>query len=314
MLGGAARERVRVYNTCAGYRASDWSIGGPPDGPYEDHAATFERPEELAESLLAEGYRAMKIWPFETGEGGRWYVERDDLERGLEPLRRIRRAVGDRIDVLLDCGRWSLPLARRIARAAEEYEPLWLEDPLSPEEPAAWRELAAATRTPLAGSEELGGRQAFRALLESGVQIALFDPGWVGGLTEARSVAALAEAYQRPFCPHDCTGPVALWAGLHLCIHARNAMMQEVVRAYLAGAYGQILTALPRDRGRLRLRPDRAGARRGPAAGLPAPAGRAQAALGRLRPARPASLTAAPRPPDRPADLDQSAGRSRRFD
>ena len=246
LLGGAARERIRVYNTCAGYRPSDWSVGGPPDGPYEDHLATFERPEELVESLLAEGYSAMKIWPFESGEGGRWYVLPDDLERGLEPLRRIRRAVGDRIDVLLDCGRWSLPLARRIARAAEEYAPLWLEDPLSPEEPAAWRELAAATQVPLAGSEELGGRQAFRALLESGVQVALFDPGWVGGISEARNVAALAEAYQRPFCPHDCTGPVALWAGLHLCIHARNAMMQEVVRAYLAGAYGQIVTALPR--------------------------------------------------------------------
>ena len=99
---------------------------------------------------------------------------------------------------------------------------------------------------PLAGSEELGGRHAFRGLLENGVQVALFDPGWVGGITEARHVAALAEAYQRPFCPHDCTGPVALWAGLHLCIHAPNAMMQEVVRAYLAGAYREIVTELPR--------------------------------------------------------------------
>jgi galactonate dehydratase len=245
LLGGAARERVRVYNTCAGYGPSAWGIGGPRSGPYEDYVATSERPEELAASLLAEGYTAMKIWPFETGEGGRWYVGRDDLERGLEPLRRIRRAVGDRMDVLLDCGRWSLPLARRIAQAAEEYAPFWLEDPLSPEEPAAWRELAAATRVPLAGSEELGGRHAFRGLLEHGVQIALFDPGWVGGITEARHVAALAEAYQRPFCPHDCTGPVALWAGLHLCIHAPNAMMQEVVRAYLAGAYREIVTELP---------------------------------------------------------------------
>src|SRR3989442_15780636 len=114
-------------------------MGGRRDGAYEDHAAAFERPEERVGSLLAEGYTAMKIWPFETGEGGRWYVGRDDLERGLEPLRRIRRAGGDRIDVLLDCGRWSLPLARRIAQAAEQYDPFWLQDPPPPREPAPWR-------------------------------------------------------------------------------------------------------------------------------------------------------------------------------
>ncbi|HEY3083804.1 MAG TPA: mandelate racemase/muconate lactonizing enzyme family protein [Chloroflexota bacterium] len=249
LLGGAVRERVRVYNTCAGYEPSDWRVGGPTEGPYEDRRATFERPEELAESLLAEGITAMKIWPFETGEGGRSYVAPEDLARGLEPLRRIRRAVGDRIDVLLDCGRWSLPLATRIARAVEEYEPFWLEDPLPPDEPAAWRELAASTRVPLAGGEELGGRGAFRALLEHGLQVALFDPGWVGGISEGRVVAALADAYRRPFCPHDCTGPVSFVAGVHLSISAPNAMLQEYVRAYYAGAYRELVTELPRVEG-----------------------------------------------------------------
>jgi L-alanine-DL-glutamate epimerase-like enolase superfamily enzyme len=249
LLGGPVRERVRVYNTCAGYEPSDWRVGGPTAGPYEDRRATFERPEELAEGLLAEGITAMKIWPFETGEGGRSYIAPDDLRRGVEPLRRVRRAVGDRIDLLLDCGRWSLPLATRIARAVEEYEPFWLEDPLPSDEPSAWRELAASTRVPLAGGEELGGRQAFRALLEHGLQVPLFDPGWVGGISEGRAVAALAEAYRRPFCPHDCTGPLSFVAGVHLCLSAPNAMMQEYVRAYYAGVYRDVVTELPRVEG-----------------------------------------------------------------
>jgi L-alanine-DL-glutamate epimerase-like enolase superfamily enzyme len=248
LLGGPVRERIRAYNTCAGYMHPGWGVGGPTSGPYDDFVATVDRPEALAESLLSDGFTALKLWPFVAGEDGAG-ISPEALRRGLDPIRRIRRAHGDAIEILVDGGRWPLPVAQTIARALEEYRPYWLEDFVPDDEPAAWRALAATTAITLAGGEDLGGRRAFRDLLDAGVGVPIFDPGWVGGVTEARAVIALAEAYGRPFCPHDCTGPISFVVGAHLCMAAPNALMGEVVRAYLFGAYREIVTELPRVEG-----------------------------------------------------------------
>jgi L-alanine-DL-glutamate epimerase-like enolase superfamily enzyme len=70
--------------------------------------------------------------------------------------------------------------------------------------------------------------------------------GWCGGLSEAKKIAAMAEASLRPIAPHDCTGPVVLIASLHLALNAPNALFQEVVRAYYTGWYKELVTELPR--------------------------------------------------------------------
>jgi L-alanine-DL-glutamate epimerase-like enolase superfamily enzyme len=147
---------------------------------------------------------------------------------------------------MVDGGRWPLAVAATIARALEEYAPLWIEDFVPDDDPAAWRGLAAATHLRLAGGEDLGGSGGFGEILEAGLAVPIFDPGWVGGVSEARAVIAMAASRDRPFCPHDCTGPVSFVVGTHLCMSAPNAWMQEVVRAYLAGAYREIVTELPR--------------------------------------------------------------------
>ena len=67
----------------------------------------------------------------------------------------------------------------------------------------------------------------------------------MGGITTARKVAALAEAYERPVAPHDCTGPVVYTAATHLSLHLPNAILQESVRAFWDGWYGELVTALP---------------------------------------------------------------------
>ena len=244
LFGGPVRDRIRAYNTCAGYDHPGWGIGGPTTGPFDDHATTFAHPEALAESLLAQGYTALKVWPFEAATDGSG-ISADALERGLEPIRRIRRSFGDSIDVMVDGGRWPLTVATTIARALEEHALLWIEDFVPADDPAAWRGLAAATRLRLAGGEDLGGSGGFRELLDAGLGVPIFDPGWVGGVAEARAVIAVAAARDRPFCPHDCTGPVSFVVGAHLCMSAPNAWMQEVVRAYLDGAYREIVTDLP---------------------------------------------------------------------
>ena len=73
----------------------------------------------------------------------------------------------------------------------------------------------------------------------------MLDLAWCGGLSEARKIASMAEAWHLPVAPHDCTGPVVFTASCHLSLHARNALIQESVRAFYTGWYNELVTALP---------------------------------------------------------------------
>lgn len=256
LLGGPSRDSIRVYNTCAGTRYMRGASIGPSvenfgtgvAGAYEDLDAFLHRPAELAEHLLSEGITAMKIWPFDdAAAGGGHEIDAAGMRAGLEPFRRIREAVGDRIDIMAELhARWRLPAAKRVVRALEEYDPYWVEDPVPPDDAAALAGVAAATTIPIAASETLTGTAAFRRLIDAGaLGVVMFDIGWCGGLTEARKITALAEAAHLPIAPHDCTGPVALATAAHLSIHAPNALVQEFVRAAYHGWYAAITTGLP---------------------------------------------------------------------
>jgi L-alanine-DL-glutamate epimerase-like enolase superfamily enzyme len=257
LLGGASRERIRVYNTCAGYGYGrnisglpTTGLGEPPRGPYEDYDGFMHRADELALSLLDQGITGMKIWPFDQAARASWgqTIASDDLKRGLEPFRKIRRAVGDRMEIMVELhSLWNLPTAQRIARALEEFEPTWYEDPLRMDNISTLAEFARSTRIPTCASETLATRWSFRELFEAeATAIAMLDVTWTGGLSEAKRIAGLAEIYHRPVAPHDCTGPVTLVASTHLCINAPNALTQEVVRAFYYGHYPQLVTELPR--------------------------------------------------------------------
>jgi L-alanine-DL-glutamate epimerase-like enolase superfamily enzyme len=191
----------------------------------------------------------MKIWPFDQfadATNGQ-HITLDQLERGLEPFRQIRHAVGKKMEIAVELhSRWNLQSAIRIAEALEPIEPLWYEDPIRMDNADALAEFASKTRVPTTASETLTSRYAFRELLEKkAVGVVMLDPGWVGGISEARRIAGLAEAYHRPVAPHDCTGPVAYLAGTHLCLALPNAMIQEGVRAYYHGWYQDVVTELP---------------------------------------------------------------------
>jgi len=262
LLGGLSRDEIRVYKTCNGYRPGwkrrpgdpgdgYWRLlpAGRPEGPYEDLEGFINRPEELAHSLLAEGIGAMKIYPFNAAAeaSGGLHVSAADLRLALEPLRRIRAAVGDRIDVMIDFhSLWNLPQARRIARALEEFEPYWLEDPVKMDNVDVLADYAATTRLTVCGSETLGTRAEFREVIERrAVGIAMFDAAWVGGISEARKIAAMAETHHLPVAPHDATGPVTLIAGNHVVMNAPNGLVQEIVRSYYTTWYRDIVTDLP---------------------------------------------------------------------
>jgi galactonate dehydratase len=258
VLGGASRERVRTYNTCAGYRyiraaggqsTKNWGLDGKSQGPYEDLDAFLHRADELAHSLLEQGITGMKIWPFdpyaENSDG--LYVSAPDLERALEPFRKIRKAVGNRMDVMVEFhSLWRLPAAQKIAQALAEFDTFWHEDPIRMDSLALLKRYAPYSKAPICASEILAGRWSFKDLLETGVAgIVMFDLAWCGGLSEARRIAALAEAWQLPVAPHDCTGPLVYAASVHFSIWAPNALVQESVRAFYTGWYNELVTHVP---------------------------------------------------------------------
>jgi galactonate dehydratase len=107
-------------------------------------------------------------------------------------------------------------------------------------------ELARSTRVPIAVGETLSTRWSFRELLDQqAAGIVMVDLSWCGGISEARKIANMAEAYQRPVMFHDCTGPVVYSASTHLSMNATNALVQESVRAFYTGWYRELVTTLP---------------------------------------------------------------------
>jgi len=165
----------------------------------------------------------------------------------LEPFRRIRKAVGNRMDIMVEFhSLWRLPAAQRIAQALAEFDTFWHEDPIRMDSLALLKQYAPYSKAPICASEILAGRWSFKDLLETGVAgIVMFDLAWCGGISEARRIAALADAWQLPVAPHDCTGPVVYAASVHFSIHAPNALVQESVRAFYTGWYNELVTHVP---------------------------------------------------------------------
>lgn len=258
LMGGRSREAIRAYNTCAGYRyvrqaagqhSANWGLGAA-EGPYEDLDAFLTDAGALAESLMAEGITAMKIWPFdryaEASQG--MSITPDQLAEGCAPFRKIREAVGDRMQVMLEMhGLWSAPAAVEIARAVAPYGVHWIEDPIPMANFGALADLRRQVPIKVTASETVAGRHQFLALIEArAVDVVMLDLSWCGGVTEAKAIAAIAEAAHLPVTPHDCTGPVVWAASCHLALHAPNALVQECVRAFFTGWYRELVEGLPR--------------------------------------------------------------------
>jgi len=250
LIGGKSRDRIRIYNTCVNA------------GPYHDQDDFIERPGELAKSLLSQGITALKIWPWDrfapqlkggvpmgpagwsaVGPSGN-YITPEDLEAGLQSVKKIRDTVGNKIDILIEGhSRWDLNCAVRIARALEPYDILWMEDMIKPDSPADLARLASETRIPHCISERLFTRYAYREVLERGAaHIIMPDLIWTGGITEGHKIAILADTFHLPIAPHDCTGLVTLFANLHLCAAMTNAMILETVRGFYQGWYSEVYT------------------------------------------------------------------------
>ena len=256
LLGGFTRQSIRTYNTCAGtgYMREGGQIvanyGLQQARPqYADLDAFLHHADDLAEELLAEGITAMKIWPFDAAaeKTGGQYISAADLKQALSPFEKIRKRVGDKMDIMVEFhSMWQLLPAMQIARALEPYDTFWHEDPIKMDSLGDLKRYSERSVAPVCASETLATRWRFRDLLETGAAgVVMLDLSWCGGLSEGRKIASMAEAWHLPVAPHDCTGPVVLAASTHLSLNATNALVQESVRAFYRTWYGDLVTALP---------------------------------------------------------------------
>ena len=224
LLGGLSRERIRTYNTCAGYRyvrsrpdwgTDDWGLEGEAEGPYEDLDAFLHRADELAQSLLEQGITGMKIWPFDHAavESDGYYISGRDLDRALEPFRKIRGAVGDRMDIMVELhSLWRHPAAVRIAAALEPFDPFWYEDPIPHGQPRGPRGLRREDPRPDLCERDPGRKVGVpRPPRDRACGIVMPDISWCGGLTEARKIAALADTTTGRSLPTTAPGRSRSW-------------------------------------------------------------------------------------------------------
>jgi L-alanine-DL-glutamate epimerase-like enolase superfamily enzyme len=180
LLGGRTKAKIPVYAS----RLYSQNL--------EDLAAEARRYKE-------EGYRAMKLrfgWGPVDGAAG--------MERNLELLRTVREAIGYEIDLMADAYMgWTLDYARRMVPLIEPYRLRWLEEPVIPDDIHGYAALKAMARVPIAGGEHEFTIYGFRELLDAGaVDYIQFDTNRVGGITQARKIAAMAEAHSVPVIPH----------------------------------------------------------------------------------------------------------------
>ena len=125
----------------------------------------MNRADALAENLLESGITAMKIWPFDPAaiETRGFSSPPTQMKKAIEPFEKIRKAVGDRMEIMVEFhSLWNLPTAKKIARALEPYAPTWYEDPIRMNSPQALAEYARSTDVWVCASETLGSRCPYK--------------------------------------------------------------------------------------------------------------------------------------------------------
>lgn len=206
LLGGAVRNKIKVYS---------W-IGG-------------DRPGEVAEGALQklkEGYSAIKLNATPEFE---WIDTNVKVQEAVERVQAIRDAVGYKMEVGLDFhGRVHKGMAKRLMKELEPFKLMFIEEPVLSENREALVELQRYTSTPIATGERMYSRWDFKTLFESGgVDIIQPDLSHAGGIWEVRKIAAMAEAYDIAVAPHCPLGPIALASALQLDFCTPNSFIQE---------------------------------------------------------------------------------------
>ncbi|MEL6335857.1 MAG: mandelate racemase/muconate lactonizing enzyme family protein [Pseudomonadota bacterium] len=239
LMGGRCRERVRSYTYI--YPASGDVY--PKDGAssvYDDPDAAAARALEYVDR----GFTAVKFdpaGPYTVYDGRQPDLEA--LERSAAFCKALREAVGTRADLLFGThGQFSTAGAKRLAQMIEPYKPLWFEEPVPPEMPEQMAEVARSTSVPISTGERLVTKYEFARVLALGAA-SILQPalGRVGGLWEAKKIAAMAEAHYAHMAPHLYAGPIEGVANIHLATSIPNFLILESIEEW-GGFHAELLT------------------------------------------------------------------------
>lgn len=258
LIGGQTQNGVRIYNSTGYGRKQKPRPGGRWPGygqmgekePLNDYWNAVHEPKAYAKELLAEGIEGAKLWTLDFAAhktNGNIYVSHADIEEGLAPFFAMREAVGNRLELILDGhGFFQLPMALRIAEAMKPIAPLCLEDVIRPDCIDTIRDFRDRCGLPLAVSEMMIGAEDYRLVLEKrAADYIMIDPTWVGGISQTLKITDLAQVYNVPVIMHDCTGPLTLFAGIHVGTARGNVAWQETVRHNLRVRYPSLVTEMP---------------------------------------------------------------------
>ena len=206
LMGGKCRDRIKVYS---------W-IGG--DRPADTGRAALE--------CKNKGFTAIKMNATEELQMIDNYSKIDAV---LERVAAIRETCGKDFGIAIDFhGRVHKPMAKVLAKKLEEFDPMFIEEPVLCENMESFKEIAAACNIPIATGERLFTKYDFKRLLNAGgVDIIQPDLSHAGGITEVKKIASMAEAYDVALAPHCPLGPIALAACLNVDATSYNAVIQE---------------------------------------------------------------------------------------
>ena len=223
LLGGKMNQRIRSYT---------YLYPEPHLDPAEFWVNADWQANEAAR-MVDLGFTAVKFDPAGpyTIHGGH-EPAMTDISRSVEFCAKIRQAVGDRADLLFGThGQFTTPGAIRLGRELEPYNPLWYEEPIPPDNLLEFAEVARHVRIPLATGERLTTKAEFGTLLRAGgVKILQPALGRVGGIWEAKKIAAIAEVFNAEMAPHLYAGPVEWAANVHFAASIPNLLMAETIQ------------------------------------------------------------------------------------
>jgi galactonate dehydratase len=221
LWGGPVRDFIRLYCHLG---------GGDMDNFYNTPVDNARKFSDLAQQAVADGFTAFKsmaVPPTMPVEGLK------SIKAAETCVAAMRDAVGDSIDIMVDChARPSPAMGMQFAKALEPYGLYFLEEPCWPENIEGLAAINAAVSTPIATGERINHLSAFRDLFtQRGCDICQLDITHCGGFTEARRVAALADAYQIALAPHNPQGPVSTAASLEFGFSQPSYIICESVHA-----------------------------------------------------------------------------------
>jgi len=232
LLGGQVHERLRSYTYLY-----------PADGEGDEFYHDADRSAERAAEYVKQGFTGLKFDP--TG-GYSAYDPRqptqEALKRTVRVVRLVREAVGHQADLLVGThGQFTTSGAIRLAKQLEKYDPLWFEEPVPPEMPEQMALVARGTSIPIATGERLNTKYEFARVLAMGAaNILQMNLGRVGGLLEAKKVAALAEVHYAQIAPHLYCGPVVGAANIQIAACTPNFLILESIQQW-GGFHARIL-------------------------------------------------------------------------